>query len=147
ISARFDSVTSWVGKSSWETRLPVLYEKSVLRGMPGWRGVWIVAPDNDPSFSWIYGEMLRLMGNESMETRLMKERPASAPAGIHVLEYRNSMLTPLAIPATNIAAPASVSISVVPLQVHPGASYRIRIPELAGRSIDLLYTYNEHLPQ
>jgi hypothetical protein len=146
IGARFDAVNSWVGHSSWETRLPVLYSKSVLRGMPQWRGVWIVVADGDPSFSWIYGRMFELMGNPNLETRMMKKRPESAPQGIHVLEYRNSMLWPLVLPATNVPAPAAVDLSIEPWQVRPGTSYRVRIPQLAGKSIDLKYSYNEHAP-
>ncbi len=144
ISARFDSVISWVGITSWETRLPALYAKSALRDLPKWRGVWIVAVDSDPSFSWIYGEMLRLMGTEPLETRLLKARPETAPAGIKVFEYRNAMLTPLEIPATNVAAPRA-TLRITPLDVHPGTKYRVTVPELAGRSIDLRYSYNEHL--
>jgi hypothetical protein len=147
IGARYDSVNSWVGLNSWETRLPVLYSQSLFRDLPRWRGVWIVVKTGDPSFSWLYGGLFRLMAGEAqyeMETRLMPARPDSAPRGIHVFEYRDSMLWPLAIPESDVPS-AVAEVSVKPAIVHPGTSYTISIPALAGRTIDLRYSYNDHL--
>jgi hypothetical protein len=147
IGARYDSVNSWVGRSSWETRLPILYSKALFHDLPQWRGVWIVVKDRDPSFSWIYGGLFRLMaGDRDLETRLMAARPAAVPRGIHVFEYRDSMLWPLSIRESDVPPVTSADVRVTPLRVPPGTSYTITIPELAGRTMDLRYSYNDHLP-
>jgi hypothetical protein len=161
IGARFDSVNSWVGLNSWETRLPVLYSKALFRDLPQWRGVWIVVKNGDPSFSWLYGGLFRLMAADiqaksasrfagdhesDLETRLMPERPSTVPRGIHVFEYRDSMLWPLAIPESDVQPIRATDVRVTPASIHPGTSYTIAVPALAGRTIDLRYSYNDHLP-
>jgi hypothetical protein len=149
IAAGYDSVDSWVGLNSWETRLPVLYSRALFRDLPNWRGLWIVVKNGDPSFSWLYGGLFRLMAGSAeynMEARLMPVRPESAPRGIHVFEYRDSMLYLLAIPESAVAPVPAADVRVAPMQVHPGTSYTIAVPALAGRSIDLRYSYNDHLP-
>ncbi|GEM_PF-5182850 len=150
IGARYDSIDSWVGRDSWVTRQPVLYSRALFRDLPRWRGVWVVVKTGDPSFSWLYGGLFRLMAGDhelDLETRLMPVRPDAAPPGIHVFEYRDSMLWPLAIPESLEVTPTSVSVSVTPDRVHPGTSYTVTIPALAGRTIDLRYRYNDHLPE
>jgi hypothetical protein len=37
-------------------------------------------------------------------------------------------------------------VRVTPALVHPGTSYTSTVPALAGRTIDLRYRYNDHLP-
>jgi hypothetical protein len=138
-----------------------LYSKALFRDLPRWQGVWIVVQTGDPSFSWIYGGLFRLMASDiqakfasrfagdaqyDMEARLMPMRPEAAPRGIHVFEYRDSMLRPLAIPESIVPSVRAAEVRVTPALVHPGTSYVITVLVLAGRTIDLRYSYNDHLP-
>jgi hypothetical protein len=149
IGARYDSVNSWVGLCSQETRLPALYSRALFRDLPQWRGVWIVATTGDPNWVWLYGRLFNLMAGDAeprFESRVLAGRPAAAPQGIRVFEYRDSMLWPLAIPASNVASMRAADVRLTPSRVHPGTSYTIAVPALAGRTIDLRYSYNDHLP-
>ncbi len=149
ISARYDSVVSWVGAGSWETRLPALYSQALFRDLPQWRGVWIVVKTGEPTWSWLYGHLFSVMAGDAeaqVEGRLMSTRPAAAPRGIHVFEYRDSILYALAIPESTVSSVPVSDLRVTPDRVHPGTSYTVTAPALAGRTIDLRYSYNDHLP-
>jgi hypothetical protein len=149
IGARYDSVNSWVGLCSQETRLPALYSRALFRDLQQWRGVWIVSKTDAANWVWLYGRLFNLMAGNAesqFEARVLPARPAAAPRGIHVFEYRDKMLWPLAIAESTVASVPAADVRVSPARVHPGTSYIIAVPALAGRAIDLRYSYNDHVP-
>ncbi len=157
LAVRADSLDSWVGRSSWETRAVAQFFHTSRLRLADARGV-VVWTGTAPylTFDWMDDDIFQLLGGYDLEVRHLKERPEQIPEGFYALEYRDHWLwnrtaefpRSAAGPSPRAARAAPFKLRLEPSRVRPGAdSYSLEVPELGGQLIDLKYRFNQRAPR
>ena len=149
VDARADNTQSWVGESSLRVRSTADFFRSAKIDLSKSQGILAVIGDEQVlRFDWMEGAFFNMIGHDDLEARIVDNEPEKVPEGFYVVKYAGNSLHKVAAAenSRSLKTEALPSVDFVMTADHVYAgrdSYCLKVPQLAGQTIDVKFHYNE----